>query len=78
MSSEMSCCGGLALDGLQVPIKSDPALPSSAGQGRENVMEGLCIEMRAGGITHQLLSLAKQISLRKKYKFLANQIRVGL
>lgn len=48
MSSEMSCCGGLALDGLQVPIKSDPALPSSAGQGRENVMEGLCIEMRAG------------------------------
>lgn len=33
-------CGGLIWHLSQVPIKAPVSLPSSAGQGRENTMEG--------------------------------------
>jgi len=42
----LSVCGGLTLAGHQVPTKAAPSLPSSAGQGKENIMKGLCVKVK--------------------------------
>lgn len=34
----IAVCGGLTLGGCHVPTKATRSLPSSAGQGRENIM----------------------------------------
>ena len=41
-------CGGLTLTGCQVPTKATLSLPSSAGQGRENITKGSWVEIRTG------------------------------
>jgi len=41
-------CGGLTLAGGQVPTKAALSLPSSAGQGRGNMMKGSRVETRTG------------------------------
>ena len=55
-----SLCGGLTLAGCQVPTKATLSLPSSAGQGRENIMKGSWVDRE---VTHQLPSRAKQTRL---------------
>ena len=39
--AHVSCSGGLTLAGCQVPTKAALSLPSSAGQGRENITKRL-------------------------------------
>ena len=46
---DLAQCGGLTLAGYQVPTKAALSLPSSAGQGRENIMKGSWVEIRTGG-----------------------------
>jgi len=41
-------CGGLTLAEHQVPTKTALSLPSTAGQGRENIMKGSRVEIRTG------------------------------
>ena len=41
-------CGGLTLPGCQVPTKAALSLPSSTGQGRENIMKGSWVKIRTG------------------------------
>lgn len=37
----VSVCGGLTVGGHHMPTKATLSLPSSAGQGRENIMVSL-------------------------------------
>lgn len=48
-------CGGLVLVGCQVPTKTALWLPSSAGQGRENINKGSWFEIRVGSDLAPLL-----------------------
>ncbi|KAK4827032.1 hypothetical protein QYF61_013166 [Mycteria americana] len=41
-------CGGLTLAGCQVPTKAALSLPSSAGQGRENITKSSLVKRRRG------------------------------
>jgi len=45
-----------SLDKCQVPTKTAPSLPSSAGQGRGNTVKGSRVERRTGG-DHSLITV---------------------
>lgn len=51
-------CGGLTLAGQQVPNKSAPSLPSSAGQGKEYTVEKL-VKVRSGRDCSALIVIGK-------------------
>lgn len=44
----MFYCVDLILAGCQVLTKATPSFPSSAGQGRQNIIKDLGLEIRAG------------------------------
>lgn len=44
----MFYCGELTLAGCHVLTKATPSLSSSDGQGRQNIIKGLWVEIRAG------------------------------
>ena len=69
-------CGGLTLAGCQVPTKAALSLPSSAGQGRENIMKSLCIKVRTGR-DHSATTVMGKTDLGKLTLFIYNQIREG-
>lgn len=61
-------CGGLSLAGCLVPTKSALSLPSSSGQGRENIIQNIIkglLSKRQEEITHPLPLQAKQTGLEE-------------
>ena len=62
-------CGGLTLAGCQVPTKAALSLPSTAGQGRENIMKGLWVEIRTGRSLSNYHHEQNRLDLGKKKSF---------
>jgi len=68
-------CFGLAWINARCPPKSHCHCPSSAGQGRGNMMKGSKVETRTGEITDQLPSRTKQTELGEKMELNSSPIK---
>lgn len=70
-------CGRLTLVGFAVPTRAAVSLPSSSGQGRENLRQGSWAEMRAGGDHLAITVMSKTDSAwGNLFNLMANQSRV--
>jgi len=78
LCTHINLCLGLAWINARCPPKLLDDSPSSAGQGRGNMMEGSRVETRRE-ITRPLPSRTKLTELgeKKETSFITNQIRVG-
>jgi len=67
-------CGGLTLDGQQVPTKAALSIPSSAGQGRENMTKDSWVKIRTGRYHSPITIIGKtDPTWRNQFNFIANQ-----
>ena len=72
-------CGGLTLAGHQALTKAALSLPSSAGQGRENITKGSWIEIRTGRSLTNYCHGQNRLDLGKKINLIyyqSNQSRI--
>ena len=68
---------GLTLAGCQVPTKSALSLPSSAGQGRDNITKGLWVKIRTGRSLSNYRHRQNRLDLGKKLIYYqSNQSRI--
>ena len=69
-------CGGLTPAGCQVPTKAALSLPSSTGQGRENITKRSWVEIRTGRSLSSYLYRQNRLDLGKLVYYQSNQSRI--